>query len=500
MTFKTFLDHMSWMFFRHITDYDRLTLFKSVPELETEYYTERTTRVVLIFCKESQPIPKSFASRYGKCNRFFVKVPDQFAYGENNAHTSKRCIEQIHDDLQGLIPTLKDLVSRDSDFDGHLLVEFAFDMDKDSIYHTSALYAHLFDLLNGFDHSLNIYKSNTELHMLTKSRDRRMTLFDAINKIYPTTKIGLERDLIKNRELYIKLRSPLIPLRNGKLLRSTVLFDGFDVMLREDIADLRTSRLKGINIITPCNDWSQDEQFIKAQAIIARASLASENKLQVAKEINQYTDRSIAPLGETVFGQYKRRKDEIEGDFYKFIMELERQRHLEPNLQRFENSLYTDPTVIKALFGMKHFIPADSLTIEDIGELYFVSEVMFKFFNSPSRRALRSPYSPEIQAKNKMFAQSIQDQCKFEYIFFHQDALKDILIKGEQETERSFQNLSVSPRFKEITIFGDHHEEPQYDQEEIEMHIIRDLRATAAIAIDHIYIPIVSQLISDSGT
>ncbi|KAH3674378.1 hypothetical protein WICPIJ_009567 [Wickerhamomyces pijperi] len=131
---RIFSEHMSWMFFHNISDFDRIALFRKVPELELKYYSFKTTRVVLILHKKSQPIPRDFSLRYGNCNRIFVTVPDEFQYNskENLNVCNEKHIEQTKANLQEAIPVLKDLVAKDMEFNGHLLVEFAFDMEDDT--------------------------------------------------------------------------------------------------------------------------------------------------------------------------------------------------------------------------------------------------------------------------------------------------------------------------------------------------------------------------------
>ncbi|KAH3674377.1 hypothetical protein WICPIJ_009566 [Wickerhamomyces pijperi] len=86
---------------------------------------------------------------------------------------------------------------------------------------------------------------------------------------------------------------------------------------------------------------------------------------------------------------------------------------------------------------------------------------------------------------NQSLARAIEEQCKSEYMLFHMEIFNGNTLFGPSG------KFPISPKFKEITIFGAHQDEEEYEGTELEDQILVELAETIHIGVESVFYPIV---------
>ncbi|KAH3685887.1 hypothetical protein WICPIJ_003138 [Wickerhamomyces pijperi] len=110
-------------------------------------------------------------------------------------------------------------------------------MKNDNCYPAANLYPQVAPLLQGIQHSLNIYKLQTDITELTKFREGDYTLLDEIMTLSPIENIRPSSALSAQGNFYIKFQALVLNLNAGHHIRMTELFQSSEDNLLDRTAE-----------------------------------------------------------------------------------------------------------------------------------------------------------------------------------------------------------------------------------------------------------------------
>ncbi|KAH3686630.1 hypothetical protein WICPIJ_002380 [Wickerhamomyces pijperi] len=406
------------------TESQKLEILSKVPELYQ--FEKKSQNVVVIFKKgHDRFIPKQFRYKYGSIDPFFVVIPNGFKSTKAASSDSQDFVKIILDSFRDQLPAIKEKLALNT-FVGKptpmLLLDFMFDVNTNNCYSTSSLYPFIYGLVKDIPHSLNIYKTQSDISKLTKSKNCDFSLFDGITEFRPLEGID-STDISPINNTYIRLHTALMPLRNKPAVRICTFFQDCERAVREEILSLSSS-LQGINIVVPSIDYeaadTEDATTLSLEKLIANIrSLSESSSLQFLEEKGE---RAVNMWDDAIQRAAIAQKTQT--------------------LRSFYDNLHTDCSLLKE-------IPTDYQRFGGRNGAHLIAEVFYHLYsdlNLPDFKDLKQHLYPWTTPKS---AGEAFNQRKTN-LFFKTKELNSIL----SNFPRYYG--SVKSQFTELTILGRH--------------------------------------------
>ncbi|KAH3685383.1 hypothetical protein WICPIJ_003668 [Wickerhamomyces pijperi] len=178
-----------------------------------------------------------------------VEIPTelpQFSY--KSQHNLNNDIANLRKRTKRIIPLIKQHIQRYPKCTVKL--DIAIDIHHNDLYRSIDFYPLIRDFLQDINHSINILKTTTEYHELTKSLNQQHSIFDVIDEIQTPTEQQFKRDP-NAYESVIRFKTPEFKVKGqAHEIRSSTFFQTTGAKLRHQILD-KYSSLKSINVICP---------------------------------------------------------------------------------------------------------------------------------------------------------------------------------------------------------------------------------------------------------
>ncbi|KAH3688908.1 hypothetical protein WICPIJ_000081 [Wickerhamomyces pijperi] len=262
--FRSFPTDLKCQIFDIQTDPEKLQLLSIVPELFV--FDRKSHEVVVVIKPSNKPLPKPFLCKYGNITTpFIIDISAKFTDPKPLTKFTRKAIKGVCDQLNGIIPKIKAKLDHNRKMGlgaPTAFIDFAFDMDNNNVYTTANLYPYLFQILKDIPHHLNIYKTETDMSKLTKTRHGEFSLFDAIMDIQPI-ETSKESPLATKGTSILDFKAPVMMMLPSKTVRMTTLFtECKSTSFRNSIIDIK-SNLKGITVVTPSPKSDSYESALK---------------------------------------------------------------------------------------------------------------------------------------------------------------------------------------------------------------------------------------------
>ncbi|KAH3685824.1 hypothetical protein WICPIJ_003202 [Wickerhamomyces pijperi] len=262
--FRSFPTDLKYQIFDIQTDPEKLQMLSIVPELFV--FDKKSHEVVVVIKPSNRPLPKPFLCKYGNITTpFIIDISAKFTDPKPLTKFTRKAIKGVCDQFNGIIPKIKAKLDHNRKMGlgaPTAFIDFAFDMDNNNVYTTANLYPYLFQILKDIPHHLNIYKTETDMSKLTKTRHGEFSLFDAIMDIQPI-ETPRNSPLATKGSCILNFKTPLMLLAPKQLVRITTLFtECQNTSFRNSIIDIK-SNLKGITVVTPSPKSDSYESALK---------------------------------------------------------------------------------------------------------------------------------------------------------------------------------------------------------------------------------------------
>ncbi|KAH3685767.1 hypothetical protein WICPIJ_003257 [Wickerhamomyces pijperi] len=264
--FRSFPTDLKYQIFDIQTDPEKLQLLSIVPELFV--FDKKFHEVIVVIKPRNRPLPKPFRCKYGNITTpFVIDISAKFTDPKPLTKFTRKAIKGVCDQLNGIIPKIKAKLDHNRKMGlgaPTVFIDFAFDMDNNNVYTTANLYPYLFQILKDIPHHLNIYKTETDMSKLTKTRHGEFSLFDAIMDIQPI-ETPRNSPLATKGSCILNFKTPLMLLAPKQLVRITTLFTEYqNTSFRNSIIDIK-SNLKGITVVAPSPKSDSYESAVKSK-------------------------------------------------------------------------------------------------------------------------------------------------------------------------------------------------------------------------------------------
>lgn len=326
---------IKWSLYNSLPATDKASFEDNVPGLSRQYSLKTSRVFIVLKFSDLKEIPALFAPRYSNSRHYVVDFPMELISSDISEELKMSYVlkvrAQLHQIILGMKPRSRIKLS----------VDFMFDLDNLGIYDVSFFYLLFWDVLDGFPHQLNVLKFRVDkgdLSNFHKSRCRRLTIFDRITDFEALSNQNRE-GMEDFKDLYVKLGTPSFETKDGKLARSTLLFQH---RIKDTLTDVENSSLKGVNLVVPISENEiyrtnpyLDEHFAELQTREALSGQPLEQKWKLYST----TLKLIATQFEVHFrGQYTTRQQLA--NLYKFTAPLFKVAQINSKVRNASRNLY----------------------------------------------------------------------------------------------------------------------------------------------------------------